>query len=216
MILPEFLNAIITQNLEIVEKWFGAQLYERMVKRFPRHLLVRLNARLDLSAIEADFREYQHQAGPGTKPTHSIRKYVRALLVKYLYNWSLRETEERLQNDLMVKWFVGYGVWEEVMDYSALCLFEEWVEQKHHRQLFDRVLRQIDTDFPKERGGVQIGDTYAMQANAALESVVEHLRHMSRLLLAELEQGAREQYLTEMAQLDRSLLFGPANGHDSC
>jgi hypothetical protein len=35
---------------------------------------------------------------------------VRALLVKYLYDHSLRSLEDEIRFHLIVKWFVGYAV----------------------------------------------------------------------------------------------------------
>ena len=42
---------------------------------------------------------------------------------------------------------------------------------------------QIDQDFPEERQKAQIGDTYAMRANAATESLIELIRHTCQRLL---------------------------------
>ena len=209
-ILPiNLLSAMVVIYQPVLDEYFSERINEQVLKRGSRHMLVRLEKRLDLSTLEKGCRGYQHQEGCGAKPTHTIERYVRALLVKYLYNWSYRETEERMQNDLIVKRFVGYEVLEEVLDHSGLCLFEQWVSEHHPRLFFDFILSQIDRDFPEERGGVQIGDTFAMEANAAQESVVGILRHTSRLMLGELEQGAGKQYQIISTQIDRQRLFGP-------
>jgi quinol monooxygenase YgiN len=211
-ILPiNLLCAMVVIYQPALDQYFSERINEQVLKLGSRHLLVRMEKQLDLSSLEKGCRGYHHQEGCGAKPTHSIERYVRALLVKYLYNWSYRETEERIQNDLVVKRFVGYEVLEEVLDHSALCLFEQWVSEHHPRLFFDYILKQIDRDFPEERGGVQIGDTFAMEANAAQESVVEILRHTSRLMLRELEQGAEKQYQIMGTQFDWQRLFGPKN-----
>jgi hypothetical protein len=210
-IVPEFLQVLIKTYLEMLEMWFSQRLYEQMVNKGSRHILVRLEGQLDLSEIEAACQRYQHQEGPGAKATHTVRRLVRALLVKYLYDWSLRETEERIRHDLVVKWFVGYGVFDEVMDHTSLERFEQWVSREAHRAFFDGVLRQIDADFPEERAQIQIGDTYAMRADAAQERIVELLRHTSRRLLQEIEHDVPGQHAQIQAQLEDELLFGPAD-----
>jgi hypothetical protein len=171
-------------------------------------LLVWVDARIDLSPIEQTCQRYHHQAGPGAKAIHTVDRLVRGLLVKYVYNLSLRETEERIRHDLMVKKFVGYGVFEEVLDHSSLERFEQWVNQECHRVFFDEILKQIDAAFPEESGAVQIGDTFAMQANAAQEGIVDLLRHTSRCLLDEIKKGAPEQYAQLLKKVDLPLLFG--------
>jgi hypothetical protein len=50
-----------------------------------------------------------------------------------------------------------------------------------------------------------------MRANAAQETLVKLIRHTSRLLLREMEQGAPKHYTALVEQLDQSLLFGPAD-----
>lgn len=207
-IVPDFLANIIAQNARELQEWLSEQLYAQVVQRGQRHLLVRLQACLDLEPLEAGCRGYHHASGAGAKPTHTVPRLVRALVVKYLYNWSLREAEERIQHDLVVKWFVGYGVFEAVMDHSQLERFEQWVQRHQQRLYFDTVLNQIDAEYPEERGTVQIGDTFALHANAALEGLVELLRHTSRCVLRELEQGAPAVYQQVLAGWDPTLLMG--------
>jgi hypothetical protein len=207
-ILPQFFKVIVTENEVTLQTWFSKALFERLTKHARRHLLVRLKDKLDMSPIENACKDYHHQSGPGTTAKYKIEQLVRVLLVKYLYNWSLRDTEERLRHDLVVKWFVGYGVFDDVMDHSTLERFEQWVNERQHRLFFDEVLKQIDADFPEERSGVQIGDTFAMKANAASEGVVALLRHTSRCLLAEIERGAVQEYDRILKSLDQVSLFG--------
>jgi hypothetical protein len=207
-IVPETLQKLIEMNLKLLEIWFSQRLYALIEKNSPRHVLVRMQAGMDLSKIEQACQRYHHQAGPGAKPTHTVKRLVRALLVKYMYNLSLRETEERIRYDLMVKWYVGYGVFEEVLDHSSLERFEQWVSRECHRVFFDEILKQIDAAFPEESEAVQIGDTFAMAANAAQEGIVDLLRHTSRCLLSEIEQGAPEQLAQVLKEVEQSLLFG--------
>jgi hypothetical protein len=208
-IVPETLQNLIETNLKMLEVWFSQRLYAQIVKNAARHLLVRMQAGMDLSQIEQACQRYHHQAGPGVKATHTVARLVRALLVKYVYNLSLRETEARIQHDLVVKWYVGYGVFEEVLDHSSLERFEQWVSRECHRVFFDEVLKQIDAAFPEEGEVIQIGDTFAMEANAAQEGIVDLLRHTSRCLLREVKEGAPEQSAQLLKDVDMSLLFGP-------
>ena len=209
-IVPHFLKTLLDLYGQELDQWFSERLYAHLCHQARRHELVRLQACFDFGPLEARCQGYHHTTGPGAPARHTIGQLVRALLVKYLYGWSYRQTEERLRHDLVVKWFVGYGVLAEVLDHSALCLFEQWVAQTQPRAFFDPVLDQFDQALPEESHRLQIGDTFAMRANAAQESLVVLLRHTSRLLLGELEQGAPAQSLALRAQLDLPLLFGPA------
>ncbi|MFQ5854795.1 MAG: hypothetical protein ACE5LU_04010, partial [Anaerolineae bacterium] len=68
-------------------------------------------------------------------------------------------------------------------DHTTLERFEVWVCEHQHRTYFDEILRQIDADFPEERHQPQIGDTFAMRANAAKESLIRLIRHTCQCLL---------------------------------
>jgi hypothetical protein len=129
-------------------------------------------------------------------------------LVKYLFDWSLRELEFQLRFHLVVKWFVGYALFEAGPDHTTLERFEQWVRTHESGLFFDATLHQIDADFPELRSRPQIGDTFALRANAAKESLVTLLRHTCRRLLAEFQQAAPERARLVIAQLNISVLFG--------
>ena len=135
-------------------------------------------------------------------------RLVRALLVKYLYNWSLRDLEWHLRFNLLVKWFVGYSIFDLGPDHCTLDRFELWVCYQHHRTFFDELLRQIDADFPAERQHAQVGDTYALRANTATESVVQLLRHTCRRLLTAVAKVDAAREAAVRASLDATALFG--------
>ncbi|MBM4456997.1 MAG: transposase [Chloroflexi bacterium] len=80
---------------------------------------------------------YHHTAGPGDQPTHPVAYLVRAVLVKTLYSWSLRECADQINHHLVVKWFVGYPVFASGPDYTTLARFEQWVSAHHGRAFFD-------------------------------------------------------------------------------
>jgi len=89
----------------------------------------------------------------------------------------------RVYTDLLVRWFAGYALFDDLPDHTTIERFEIWVAQHQKRACFDEVLRQVEVDYPEERLKAQIGDTYAMQAQAARENLNTLLRHTSVLML---------------------------------
>lgn len=182
-ILPEKIQEIVDEYENLIKKQFSEQIFTELVIRNRKHLLVMLSEHLDLGEIERECWDFHHQEGPGKPPTHTVDKMVAALLVGWLYGHSLRELEERLNTDLMVRWYVGYGIFESTPDHATLGRFEYWVLTQHRRVYFDGVLGQIYEQFPEQRKRVQIGDTYAMQANAARQGPVAIWRQLSLRVL---------------------------------
>jgi IS5 family transposase len=207
-IIPDFVLSLVMAHLTPLLRWFSERVYADLLKRTPDHLLLKLHQRLDLAPVETACAAFHHTEGPGTKPTHLVSHLVRALLVGYLYDWSLRELEWQIRFNLVVKWFVGYPVFAEGPDHTTLDRFELWVCFQQHRTVFDQVLHQIDADFPCERHQAQIGDTYALRANAAKESLVRLIRHTCQCLLTTLAKADPARETLVRRRLDLNALFG--------
>ncbi len=208
-IIPDFLPFVIWPLWARLLAWFSAQIYERLL--VPDALWVRLAAHLNLAPLEQACAAYQHTAGPGCPATHTVPRLVRSLLVKYLRNLSLRELEAEIRTHLVVKWFVGYAIFERGPDHSTLERFEQWVIAHQARAFFDEVLRPIDADWPAERRQPQIGDTYALRANAAQETLLTLLRHVCRHLLAVLAAADPAAHTAVLADLDQAALCGASD-----
>jgi IS5 family transposase len=206
--IPSTVLAVVQLHLKALLYWFNDEMMRQLLVRHQDHFLVCLSKMLDFRLLEKACADYHHQSGPGAPPTHTVSRLVRALLVKYLYDLSLRQLEQSIQWDLLTKWFVGYALFEAGPDHATLARFEEWVIEQQQRTFFDEVLKQIDQAFPEERKKPQMGDTYAMRANAASESLTGLLRHACRLLLNTLGQADENALAQIKDQLDLAALFG--------
>lgn len=200
---------MITIYLDPLLDWFSTRIYADLIAKAGDHLLVQLHDLLDLAPIEEACAAFHHAAGPGAPPTHTVPRLVRALLVQQLYHWSMRETEQQIRFNLVVKWFVGYPLYAAGPDHSTLSRFEQWVDCHQHRTFFDQTLHQIDADLPQERQHDQIGDTFAMRADAACESLVRLLRHSCQRLLRALHDADPQRAQLVHDALDLEALFGP-------
>ncbi|MEA3341868.1 MAG: transposase, partial [Chloroflexota bacterium] len=207
--IPQPVMAMVDRYFEPLLVWFSEKVYAELIARAGNHLLVNLHDKLDFGFLEETCAPFHHTSGPGTRPTHTVPRMVRALLVKYLFDWSLRQLEFQIRYNLIVKWFVGYGVLDAGPDHSTLQRFEDWVREHQHRVFFDEVLHQIDEEFPEERQQPQIGDTYAMHADAAKEALVRLIRHTCERILGELASMSPAAHQCVVGKLDRVTLFGP-------
>jgi transposase len=188
MILHQSLQFFILFYWSILVKFFNDYLLELALAHAHSHLLVKLARLLDFAPLESLAAAYHHTTGPGTVITHPASRLVRLMLVKYLYDLSLRQAEERLYSDMLIRWFVGYTLFEPLPDHSTIERFEQWLNRQEHFAIFDEIVRQIQRAFPAETRATQIGDTYALRANAAQEELRPMLRHVcAKILLAAIE-----------------------------
>ena len=208
-IIPHFVLRMLAHYLPALLDWFSERIYADLIRMAEGDPLVELHDALDFAPLEEACAAYHHCEGPGARPTHTVPRLVRALLVQQLFHWSSRETEWHIRFNLIVKWFVGYPLYACGPDHCSLHRFEQWVDRHQHRLFFDETLRQIDADCPEERTQEQIGDTFALQANAARESLVCLLRHSCQRLLAVLREADPSRADQVEDALDHQALFGP-------
>jgi hypothetical protein len=186
-IIPAGALFVILQWWSGVLQVVSAVWYERLLRKYQSHWLVQLEKVLNLRPLEQACADFHKGSGKGSAVSHSVPKLVRALLVKHLYTLSYRQTEEKIDCHILVKWFVGYSLFEDPPDHTTLDRFELWVLKHQPRFFFDEILRQIDAHFPAEQTQHQLVDTFAMLARGAKTSLITLLRRLSAKLLADLE-----------------------------
>ncbi|MDX1522846.1 MAG: transposase [Anaerolineae bacterium] len=207
-ILPDFALFVILQSWSFVLQLVSAYWYERQLARYADHWLVQLDQIADLTPLEQACAGFHVGSGSGSSVTHAVPRLVRALLIKYLYHRSLRQTEELIDNHMLIKWFVGYGLFEAPPDHCTLNRFELWVFRTQPRLFFDEVIRLIDHLCPEDRQRLQIIDTFGLQARAAQTYLIELIRDLGRLMLTHLEQVDPDRHTALVAELDLTALFG--------
>ena len=212
IIIPEILNPIapiLTQYLTPLLSWASQHILQRLVAKHRRHPLVQLHDLLDFAELEQACADYhQPGGGPGRPVTHSTPRLLRALFLRYWHNLSLRQTEERLCFDMLARWFSGYNLHEPTPDHTTLHLFEKYLYTQHRSLFFDTILAQIDAQLEDGHASIQIGDTFALRACAAMETIIQRLRHSSYQLLQAWQQHDPVGYAAVYTQLDNAALFG--------
>jgi hypothetical protein len=207
-ILPQSALFVILQSWSVVLQVVSAYWYERQLGRYQEHWLVKLAEIADLSRLEQACADFQADNGRGKPITHRPARLVRALLVKYLYNLSLRQTEELIDNHLLIKWFVGYPLFSDPPDHSTLNRFELWLFRTCPSLFFNEVIKLIDQLCPEDRARVQLVDTFGMQARAAKTYLVDLVRTVCAKLLNLLATTDPEFHLALLLELDLLALFG--------
>lgn len=184
-------------------------IYSHLVSKYEKHWLVQLEQVLDLTALEQGCAGFHQGQGKGSAITHPVPRLVRALLVKYLFDSSYRGSEEMIDRDLLVKWFVGYGLFESPPDHTTLNRFELWVLNNQPHLFFDDILSQIKVLDPRDwQEDIQLVDTFAMLARAAKGRLIPLIRDTCRQLLTLLEAADLERHALLVSHLDLIALFG--------
>jgi hypothetical protein len=101
-ILPQTVLFVILQWWSPLLQFVSAVWYDRQLTRYRDHWLVQLHHIADFTRLEQACTGFHADSGRGAPVIHPIPRLVRALLVKYLHNLSLRLTEELLDNHLLI------------------------------------------------------------------------------------------------------------------
>jgi hypothetical protein len=208
--IPDFLQQLIDKYLDILLVWFSQYIYDRLLQRLPEHDLVRLNTLLDFGPLEAACADYHKYNGMGRGIVHTVPRLLRVVLLRYYYNKSLRGTAALIHENMMAKWFAGYRLAHFGLTHTTIHDFETYLIEQHPRLFFDTVLDQILTIFPEQRTLPQIGDTFAILANAQREGLIDRLRHGAARLLLAIHGRDPAHFQQVTAALDLSALFGSA------
>lgn len=188
----------------------SALFYARLVRDNPNHLLVRLNALIDLDKLGKECEAYHvHQeGGRGVTSTYTTKQLCSCLIVRSLYGWSYSTTANRLIGDLFLRYFSGFTIDEPTPSQSTIRDFADWMKKHKARLCFDEVLRVIDELFPEERTKKQYGDTFAMQSRAAKQGQTAMLRDSVGQLLEALTAAHPERADAVCNAEQKALIFG--------
>lgn len=198
-----------SENQSALTQWFNEQFNQGITTQYADHILVQIHQAFDWTPLEQACANYHDATQQRAPILHTVSRLIRAVVVKYLYGWSYRQTEEQIRHHLLVRWFVGYTPFAPTLDHSTLHLFALWLENHHPRLFFDEVLRQIDTAFPLQHRRDQVGDTFALRANAAWESLPALLRHTTAKLLRVCQQETPDHLDDLLATVQTEQIFGP-------
>lgn len=210
-IIPENLAAIaplLNQYLAPLLLWVSDLIYQRLQPLFSDHPLIRLATLLDLRELEQACADYHSPSHYGRPVEHSVPQLVRAIVVRYYYNESLRQTAARIREQIPAKWFVGYPLASPGPSYSCLHRFESYLIEQHPRLFFDTILKQIRATHPQQQAQPQLADTFAVLADGQQESLIGRLRHGAARLLLAIHQQAPDAWAACLSQVDVSLLLG--------
>ncbi len=112
--------------------------------------------------------EYYPGDGRQGRPPYDPALILRMLLIAYLYNLSERQTEQMVNENIPMKYFVGLAVDEPAPDHSTLTAFKARLKACGQEEAFERMLQEmvkIAQEKEVQFGEVQVVDSAHMVAD---------------------------------------------------
>ena len=115
------------------------------------HILARVNRVLDLSWLREEVSDcYCADNGrPGIDPEVAVRLMLAGLLLGFAHD---RRLMREAQVNLAIRWFIGYGLEEELPDHSSLTRIRQRWGEGRFREIFRRTVRSC-VDAKVAKGG---------------------------------------------------------------
>ena len=109
--------------------------YDRVVG--PDHFLRKLKENIPWQRFTYKLVKWYRGGAKEGRPPYDPGLLLRMLLVSYLYNLSERQTEEAVNDNLPIKYFVGLAVDERAPDHSTLTAFKRRLTENRRAEAFE-------------------------------------------------------------------------------
>jgi IS5 family transposase len=154
--------------------FFGYFLYDQIVPK--DHFLRKLAAAVDFNFVnELCQNAYPNFGKAGNRPYEPAMLF-KILLLAFLYNVSLRDMEEQINDRLSFKWFLGLAATDLAPDHSTISVFRDRLKEDIFQEIFNQIVKQAD-----EKGLIhdrlKIIDSTDIAANVDLARLVKEHRN---------------------------------------
>lgn len=147
--------------------FFGNFLYDSVVPK--SHFLRQAKQLINWQSFTDRCLVWYKGSGKDGRPPYEPAMLLRILLVSYLFNMSERLTEEAVNLNLAMKYFVGLGVDELAPDHSSLTRFKERLLKGGGQTAYDQLLQDIIRE--AQRLGVKFGQVQVIDATHTIADV---------------------------------------------
>jgi len=146
--------------------FFGHFIYDRVVPR--DHFLRRLRELIPWERLGQKLLAYYPGKAQEGRPPYRPALLLRMLFLAFLYNLSERQTEQMVNENIPMKFFVGLAVDEKAPDHSTLTAFKARLKADGKLEALEELLREI-VRIAQEQGvvlgSVQVVDSVHVEAN---------------------------------------------------
>lgn len=153
------------------------------------HVLARVDRVLDLSWLRVEVSDLycQNNGRPGIDPEVAVRLMLAGFLLGIVHD---RRLMREAQVNIAIRWFVGYGLHEDLPDHSSLTRIRQRWGADRFRRIFERTV-QACIAAKIAKGEVVHVDASLIRADVSWESLV--VRHVQAVADANEDESEAER-----------------------
>jgi len=125
-------------NISFNNSFFGDFVYEPIIKRHEEHLLVLIKKWVSFKGLNELLIDCY---SPDGRRAYQPETIFRCLLVQFLYDLSDREAIERIDTDLICRWFCGFSMDDGLPHFTRLGDFKKRLGKKGFEDIFNRLVK---------------------------------------------------------------------------
>jgi len=125
-------------NRSFTTSFFGDFAYEPIISRHQDHLLVLIRKHISFEGLNELVDNCYSKDG---RYAYEPEMMLKILLLQFLYGLSDREVIEKIDTDVIFRWFVGLSLADEIPHFTRLNTFKERLGQKRFEQIFNLLVR---------------------------------------------------------------------------
>lgn len=129
------------------------------------HILYRINEEIDFSFVNKGCKDL-YEPDIGRKVTNYPEMMFKAEIIQYMYCLSERQLRDKIVENLVYRWFIGYELDDEVFHFTAPGKFRNALGEDRHRRLFNHILEQF-----KEKGLLDEYENQSMDATQIIADI---------------------------------------------
>src|SRR3972149_6740292 len=104
------------------------------------HAYRKLNRLINFDELAATLQKtYSHLGQPGIPAVRGLK----AMLLQFWEDYSDREMERAVAENLAIKWFVGFGLSEKTPDHTYFCKFRKRIGTKQLAGIFNAINEKL-------------------------------------------------------------------------
>lgn len=125
-------------NNSFTTSFFGDFAYESIIRRHENHLLVLIKKHISFEGLNELVDNCYSKDG---RYAYEPEMMLKILLIQSLYDLSDREVIEKIDTDVIFRWFVGLSLNNEIPHFTRLNTFKERLGQKRFEQIFNLLVK---------------------------------------------------------------------------
>lgn len=125
-------------NNSFNNSFFGDFAFKPIIDRHEDHLLVLIRKWVSFKGLNELLSDCYSSEG---RRAYQPETMFRCLLIQFLYNLSDRETIERIDTDVICRWFCGFSLDDELPHFTRLGDFKKRLGKGRFEDIFNRLVK---------------------------------------------------------------------------